>query len=105
MENKQSLLLHNKTKQQILNLSSDLRRISWWACDRETRRDILIEKFLNLAKKQGQTLRKKNKKLNEIIKEEIFDEWPKVKFLEKERIIWAEELLTASLRLKHLVAS
>lgn len=97
--------MESKTRQQILNLSSDLRRISWWACDKENRRDRLIEKFLNLAKKQGQTLRKENKKLDDIIKEKLFGNWSKVKFLEKERIIWAEEMLTASLRLKHLAAS
>lgn len=93
----------SKTRQQILNLSSDLRRIAWWACDRETKRDILIEKFLNLAKRQRQTLRRENEKIDKIVKKEIFDEWPKIKIAKKERLVWAEEVLTASLRLKHLV--
>lgn len=97
--------MESKTKQQILNLSSDLRRISWWACDKENKRDRLIEKFLNLAKRQRQILGRKNKKLDKIIREEIFNVWSKAKHSKKERIIWAEEVLTASLRLKHLATS
>lgn len=93
--------MKDKTKQQILNLSSDLRKISWWACDRKNKRDILIERFLSLAKKQRELLGKKNKKLAEIVKGEILDGWPKAKTNEKERLIWAEEILTASLRLKY----
>lgn len=95
--------MESKTKQQILNLSSDLRRIAWWACDRKTKRDILIERFLSLTKRQKRILRRENKKIDEIVKREIFDEWPKIKIAKKKRLVWAEEVLTASLRLKHLV--
>jgi hypothetical protein len=93
----------SKTKQQILNLSSDLRRLSWWACDEKNRRDALIEKFLELAKKNSQVLRKENKKVDKIIRKEVFAQWQRDKFNKKARLIWAEKILTASLRLKHLV--
>lgn len=94
--------MESKTKRQILNLSSDLRRISWWACDRKNRRDVLIEKFLNLAKRQKQTLVKENEKVDKIVRKEMFDEWPRAKIAKKDRLVWAEGVLTASLRLKHL---
>lgn len=94
--------MKDKTKQQILNLASDLRRISWWACDKKNSRDILIERFLNLTKESRQTLGKENKKVAEIIGGKIFADWPKVKSSKKERLVWAERALTASLRLKHL---
>lgn len=92
--------MESKTREKILNLSSDLRRISWWACDRKAERDDLIERFLILAKKQKQTLGKG--KVEEIVKEEIFAKWPKAKTNKKDKLLWAEEVLTVSLRLKHL---
>lgn len=94
--------MKSKTKQQILDLSSDLRRISWWACDRKAMRDALIERFLALVKKQKETLGRKNKKVDSIVSKELFDRWPEVKISNKDKLIWAEGILTASLRLKHL---
>ncbi|MFZ5366466.1 MAG: hypothetical protein ACOZBZ_04245 [Patescibacteria group bacterium] len=95
--------MKSKTKQQILNLSADLRRISWWACDRKTKRDALIERFLNLTKKQKQILERENSKVGEIVERKMLADWPKVKGAKKDRLVWAEETLTSSLRLKHLV--
>jgi len=87
--------------QTILNLASDLRRISWWACDKRTPRDALIDKFLSLAEKAKQNLEREDRKAAEIVERRIFIDWPKVKSDTKARLIWAEEVLTASLRLKH----
>jgi hypothetical protein len=92
-------------QQTILNLASDLRRISWWACDEKSSREALIESFLDLANKAKRTMEKENEKAAEIVERRIFRDWPKVKSDPKARLIWAEGVLTASLRLKHFFKS
>ncbi len=97
--------MESKTKQKILNLAADLRRISWWACDRKNKRDVLIEKFLKLAKEDKKALSGVDKKIDEIVEERLFTKWPKAKIDPKKRLIWAEETLTASLRLQNLAGT
>lgn len=90
-----------KQKQQILNLSSDLRRIAWWAVDKESDRSQLIEKFLKLVK-----VRKiKNHQIEKIFDDINLDNWKEAKKNLRDRMVWAEEVLTTSLRLKHLALS
>ncbi|MBI5465122.1 hypothetical protein HY946_00750 [Candidatus Gottesmanbacteria bacterium] len=87
-----------KQKQQILNLSSDLRRIAWWAADKENDRSHLIKKFLGLVK-VGEI---KNREVEKILNDINLDNWKKARENLKNKMVWAEEVLTISLRLKHL---
>lgn len=89
----------NTKQQQILNLASDLRRIAWWACDQKNDRTNLIEKFLNLCKKQIAELNDRG--LQKIINKKIITDWQSVNNVKGLNRQWAEAILTASLRLKH----
>lgn len=89
----------NTKQQQILNLASDLRRIAWWACDQKNDRNNLIEKFLNLCKKQISELN--DLRLQKIINRKMITDWQSTKKEARHNRQWAEAILTASLRLKH----
>lgn len=92
--------MDSKTRQQILSLSSDLRRIAWWAVDSKLERKHLIEKFLKLVKHGKEKIA--DRKIKEIIGAALLKDWEEVKAGIKDKRIWAEGVLTASLRLKHL---
>lgn len=96
-------MMNPKQRQQILNLSSDLRRIAWWAADIKNDRSYLIERFLRLVKPEKRKI--DNLLIEKIINDRIFNDWNRVKTENKAKLIWAEELLTASLRLNHLASS
>lgn len=82
--------------QKLLNIVTDLRRVSLWLCDNDNRRQDLIMRFLD-------SIRNDMKDCNSEIKNIITPSFPQ-KFHwnnQQWKKEWAENLLTASLRLQH----